>query len=184
MTEFYLAYQSELLWTLITLISIILLQFIARKTIKRVGRVSNFMVARTLLISKYVSTLLVILAIGALLFIWNINFKDLGLLFSSVFAVIGVALFAQWSILSNLTAGVVLFFYFPFKIGDEVKILDNEIKEDNEANNIFFIEDISAFHLHLRRKNGELLTYPNNMMLQKAVSLVRSANQSNTQIGS
>lgn len=34
------------------------------------------------------------------------------------------------------------------------------------------IEDIKAFHLHIRTLEGELITYPNNLILQKAVSLV------------
>lgn len=177
MKEFFIEHQSELLWTLITFTSILLIRFVASKTIKRVGSVNNFVAARTLLITKYVSILLFVLGIGALLFIWGVNFNDLGLLFSSVFAVIGVALFAQWSILSNVTAGVILFFSFPFKIGDRIKILDKEIMEEEERNNSFIIEDIKAFHIHLRRDNGELLTYPNNLMLQKAITLVRSTLQ-------
>lgn len=177
MKEFFLEHQSELLWTLITFTSILLIRFVVSKTIKRVGAVNNFVAARTFLITKYVSILLFVLGIGALLFIWGVNFNDLGLLFSSVFAVIGVALFAQWSILSNVTAGVILFFSFPFKIGDRIKILDKEIIEEEERNNSFIIEDIKAFHIHLRRDNGELLTYPNNLMLQKAITLVRSTLQ-------
>lgn len=176
MKEFFLAHQTELFWTLITFIIILLLRFIVHKTTRRIGRINNFVEARRLLIAKYASVLLSILGIGALIFIWGVNFKDLGLLFSSVFAIIGVALFAQWSILSNITAGVILFFTFPFKIGDQIKILDKEILDDvNAKNNVYIIEDIKAFHLHLRRASGELLTYPNNMMLQKAVALINSS---------
>ena len=175
MEDFFVVYKNELIWTLITFLGILLIRFIASKTIKRVGDINNFVAARTLLITKYVSILLFILGIGALLFIWGVNFNDLGLLFSSVFAVIGVALFAQWSILSNVTAGVILFFSFPFKIGDHIKILDKEIMEEEEDNNTYIIEDIKAFHIHLRRNNGQLLTYPNNLMLQKAVTLIHAA---------
>ncbi|KAG1658288.1 hypothetical protein GQR58_023053 [Nymphon striatum] len=88
----------------------------------------------------------------------------------------GVALFAQWSILSNITAGVILFFTSPYKIGDQIRIFDKEILDEAiDTNNIYTIEDIRAFHLHLRKASGELLTYPNNMMLQKAVALVNSS---------
>lgn len=34
------------------------------------------------------------------------------------------------------------------------------------------IGDIGAFKLYLRLDNGNLVTYPNNLMLQKAVALV------------
>jgi len=136
--------------------------------IRKIGKISDIVEARTLLITKYVSVLLTFLGVGALTFIWGVNFKDLGLLFSSIFAVIGVALFASWSILSNITAGVILFFSFPFKIGDRVKILDKDIESEEP----YLIEDIKAFHVNLRKDNGELLVYPNNLMIQKAVTLV------------
>ena len=35
------------------------------------------------------------------------------------------------------------------------------------------IQDIGAFQLHLRLDNGNLVTYPNNLMLQKAVTLIQ-----------
>ena len=35
------------------------------------------------------------------------------------------------------------------------------------------IEDIRDFQLHLRLDNGDLVTYPNNLILQKAVTLVQ-----------
>ena len=67
-----------------------------------------------------------------------------------------------------MTAGVILFFSFPFKIGDRIRIWDKEFEGDSE----FVIEDIRAYHVHLRKDSGELITYPNNLFLQKAVSLL------------
>ena len=43
----------------------------------------------------------------------GIGYGQLAIFFSSVFAVVGVALFAQWSILSNITASLIIFFGFP-----------------------------------------------------------------------
>jgi len=123
MEEFFTTYQKELVSTGLTFIVLLLFRFLAKTTIKRVGRLSKIAEARTKLITKFVLFGLSFLTIGVLIFIWGVNFKEIGLLFSSVFAVIGVALFAQWSILSNITAGVILFFAFPFKIGDQIKIL-------------------------------------------------------------
>lgn len=168
MENFVANHQSELFATVITLIVLLILRFLINKTIRRIGRISDIVEARTLLITKYVSIMLTFLGAGAFAFIWGVNFKDLGLLFSSIFAVIGVALFASWSILSNVTAGVILFFSFPFKIGDRVKILD----KDTESEEPYLIEDIKAFHVNLRKDNGELLVYPNNLMIQKAVTLI------------
>ncbi|MEE9364470.1 MAG: mechanosensitive ion channel family protein [Cellulophaga sp.] len=168
MTDFFLEYQGELLRTLITLIGLIIVKLVSTKTIRRVGRISNIKEGRTRLIVKYVSGGITVLSIVAFILIWGVDIKELGIIFSSAFAMLGVVLFAQWSILSNVTAGVILFFSFPYKIGDRIKIMDKELSADEE----YLIEDIKAFHVHLRKNNGELLTYPNNLMLQKAVSLV------------
>jgi small-conductance mechanosensitive channel len=93
--------------------------------------------------------------------------NQIALVFSSVFAVVGIALFAIWSILSNITSGVIMFFSFPYKVGDKIMIHDTDFP--TEA----IIEDIGAFQLHLRLDNGNLVTYPNNLMLQKAVTLIK-----------
>ena len=174
MQEFLELYQSEILGSLLVCFVILITRFISIKTVKRVGRLGDLNEVRTRLIIKYISYGLLFLAIAALIFVWGVNIREIGLIFSSVFAVIGVALFAQWSILSNITAGIILFFSFPYKIGDRIRIQDKDI--DYEGN--YIIEDIKAYHVHLRKQNGELMTYPNNLMLQKAVSLIATADES------
>jgi len=168
MEEFIVDYKSELLATVITIITLLVLKFIVSKTIRKVGNISDLNRVRTRLIIKYVSFGLSTIGIVVIIFIWGVNFRQLGLIFSSMFAVVGVAIFAQWSILSNVTAGIILYFSFPFKIGDRIKIMDKEM--EHEGN--YIIEDIRAFHIHLRNDKSELLTYPNNLMLQKAIMIV------------
>lgn len=170
MEELIVQYQRELLGTLGLGILLLILRFIAVNTVRRVGRISDLNEIRTRLIVKYISYVLLFVGLGSLIFIWGVNIREVGLIFSSVFAVIGVALFAQWSILSNITAGIILFFSFPYKIGDRIQIRDKELDYDGS----YIIEDIKAYHVHLRKENGELMTYPNNLMLQKAVSIIES----------
>lgn len=173
MNEFLSNYKNEIVLTLVVLVLLLVLKFIFTKAAKKVAKLGDFNPVRTNLIVKYISIALTIVTFAACTLIWGVNYKDLGVLLSSIFAVIGVALFAQWSILSNLTAGVILFFSFPFKIGNSVKILDKELLDaETPQGEIFVIEDIKAFHLHLKKANGEILTYPNNMILQKGVVLV------------
>lgn len=171
MDTLFIEYKNELLGTAICLLVLLILKYLGTKAIKKVGKISDINEVRTRLIIKYSTVGLTTFGVVALILIWGVEMKDIGLVFSSVFAVIGVALFAQWSILSNVTAGVILFFSFPFKIGDKIKIMDKEIELPNE---VYLIEDIRAFHIHLRRNNGELFTYPNNMMLQKAIALAQT----------
>jgi len=166
MDDFIATNQQEILATTIVILALLVIKFVSTKAIRKIGRISDLNHARTRLIIKYVSIALFAIAIGAVIFIWGVNFQEIGLLFSSVFAVIGVAMFASWSILSNVTAGIILFFSFPFKIGDRIRILDGDFPEEAD------ILDIKAFHLYLRKDNGELVTYPNNLLLQKGVALI------------
>ncbi|MFT5862207.1 MAG: MscS family membrane protein [Flavobacteriales bacterium] len=73
---------------------------------------------------KYVDFTLIMIGILTGVFIWSIQARDIGWVTSSVFAVVEIGFFAQWSALSNLTSGVIIFFTFPYKIGDHIKIHD------------------------------------------------------------
>lgn len=102
-----------------------------------------------------------------LIVIWGVDTKNIFLTLSSVFAVIGIALFAQWSVLSNITSGVILFFSPAYRIGNYIKILDKDLPVEAK------IEDIFAFYTHLRTKEGELQIFPNNLLLQKAIQIIQ-----------
>jgi hypothetical protein len=55
-----------------------------------------------------------ILALIAVILIWGVQAKDI-IIISSITTVVGVAMFAQWSILSNIT-GIILFSPFLLKL--------------------------------------------------------------------
>jgi len=166
MSNFFSTYQNEIILSLIVLILLIIVKYILQASIRKIGRKSGINDARINLIIRYSVVTLVLIALLIEAFIFGAEPKDLSLVFSSVFAVIGIALFAIWSILSNITSGVIMFFSFPYKVGDKIKIHDKDFPIEA------IIEDIGAFQLHLRQDNGDLVTYPNNLILQKAVTLV------------
>jgi small-conductance mechanosensitive channel len=121
---------------------------------------------RTNLVIKYIHILLNLLALIGVIVIWGVQKKDIFITLSSVTTVVGVAMFAQWSILSNITSGVILFFFFPFRIGDIIQVHDKDFPIQAE------IEDIKAFHIYLKTIDGERITYPNNLLLQKGISII------------
>lgn len=168
MKEIIINYQNELLGSVFTILVLLIIRFVATNTIRRIGRSGDLNTSRTKLIIKYVSIGITTVGLVALILIWGVNIRQLGLIFSSVFAVIGVALFAQWSILSNITAGIILFVAFPFKIGDRIRIMDKEFEAEEEL----IIEDIKLYYIHLRNSKGDQITFPNNMMMQRAVSRI------------
>lgn len=167
MYEVFTTYRQQIAFTVAIIIILAVIQIILRKAAHRVGKHSEINITRTKLMFKYINILISLVAIFLFAGAWGMGLRDLSLIFSSTFAVIGVALFAIWSILSNVTSGIIMFFSFPYRIGDKIKIHDKDMPIEA------VIEDIKAFHLHLRMDNGELTTYPNNLILQKAVTLVK-----------
>lgn len=167
MQELFQLYQTEITYTAAVFVILLLFRFSLKTTANKVGKRQDINLARIKLMFRYINVLIVFIAIFLLLIVWGFEISQLSLVFSSVFAVVGVALFAVWSILSNITSGVILFFSFPYKIGDQIKI------HDKDAPIEAIIEDIKAFQLHLRTTDGEFITYPNNLILQKPVSLIK-----------
>lgn len=159
-------YSQELFATGIVIFLIIVLRLVVFRLVKRFARSSEIIEHRSNLVIKYIHLLINILATIALIIIWGVKKDDIFLTISSITTVVGVALFAQWSILSNITSGVILFFFFPFRIGDTIKIHDKDFPIQGE------IEDINAFHINLKTASGEKITYPNNLLLQKGISIV------------
>ncbi|SDH30432.1 mechanosensitive ion channel domain-containing protein [Winogradskyella thalassocola] len=167
MNSIFHNYQDQILYSTILLITLFIIRKIIVITVKKIGRKSGTTEARAGLIGRYATVTLVLIAILLETFILGAETRDITLVFSSVFAVIGIALFAIWSILSNITSGIIMFFSFPYKVGDKIKIHD---KDDSI---IGIIEDIRAFQIHLKDEKGDLVTYPNNLILQKAVTLLQ-----------
>lgn len=160
-------YNDELIITGIVLLSLFIIRYTINFTIKKIAKKSDINTARIRLMQRYVSVTLLLIAIIIESFIFGAKFEDLAVIFSSVFAIIGIALFAIWSILSNITSGIIMFFNFPYKVGDKIAIHDKDFPIQA------IIEDIRAFQLHLRLDSGDLVTYPNNLMLQKAITLLQ-----------
>ena len=164
--SFFSGLTKEVLATMILLGIVIFLRIITAKLIRRYAKLSSIMEHRTNLVIKYIHILINLLALVGIIVIWGVEKNDILFTLSSVTTVVGVAMFAQWSILSNITSGVILFFFFPFRIGDVILVHDKDFPIKAE------IEDIKAFHIYLKTEEGERITYPNNLLLQKGISII------------
>ncbi|HEY1197067.1 mechanosensitive ion channel family protein [Flavobacterium sp.] len=159
-------YSREIIATIVLIAILIVLRMIIAKLVKQFAATSQLFEHRTNLVIKYINILMNILVTTTLILIWGVKTDDIFVTVSSIATVIGVAMFAQWSILSNITAGMVLFFSFPFRIGDTIKIHDKDFPIEAE------IEDINTFHVSLKTKEGEKIVFPNNLLLQKGISII------------
>jgi small-conductance mechanosensitive channel len=102
---------------------------------------------------------------GFLLFIWGVKQNELVFFITSMLTVLGIAFFAQWSIISNVTATLVIYFNHPAKIGDTIIIMDKEFNIEAR------ISDIGIFFMTLKTAEGEVITIPNNLFIQKMVKV-------------
>jgi small-conductance mechanosensitive channel len=81
-------------------------------------------------------------------------------------AVLGIGFFAQWSILSNITASFILFFYHPIRIGHRIKIIDKDYNWVGEVKNI------TAFYFFIETDAGENISLPNSLVMQKGIEIL------------
>jgi len=165
--RFFDSYIKEAIATGLVILVVVFLRIIVTKAVKRYSRSHTGIEKRTNLVIKYINLLVNILALISLIVIWGVQKNDILITLSSIATVVGVAMFAQWSILSNITSGIILFFSFPFKIGDVIKVHDKDFLVEGE------IIDINAFHTDLLTKDGERIVYPNNLLLQKGISIMK-----------
>jgi len=166
MYNFFSLYNNEITNTLIVFGVFFVIQLVVRLFIRRIGNSKGKNIGRIRLIGRYVTVTFFLIALLIVAFVLGVKIEDLIVVFSSVFAILGITLFANWSILSNVTSGIIMFFSFPYKIGDKIHIHDKDYQI------VGVLEDIRSFQLHIRKDDGELVTYPNNLLLQKAVSLI------------
>ncbi|WP_448827003.1 mechanosensitive ion channel domain-containing protein, partial [Capnocytophaga bilenii] len=119
-------YLYQMIATIVALVIFMILRYLVNTIIDNIGKTSEFAESRTQLVKKYIDYFIYMLALLVIISIWGIKPEQIFLFISSVLTVIGVAFFAQWSILSNITAGIILFFSSPFKIGNVIKIMDKD----------------------------------------------------------
>ncbi len=119
--------------------------------------------------------LLFLLLVVVLSIIWGIDIKGLLVLASSMIAVVGVALFAAWSLLSNITAFFILLGQRNFAQGVTVRIVDGSNYVEGK------VIEVNLFSTVLQTSNGEQVMYPNNLIVSRPV-IVKQPEQKPTEL--
>src|SRR3989338_3175996 len=155
--------QLKLIETGVLIIISIGLKFGIKAVIDRTSSKFAHATPRSNVIKRVFNIILLVLSVGILSMIWGVNQSELLFFISSTITVLGIAFFAQWSILSNITSSMIVFFNYPTKIGDHVTILDKEFQIQGR------IIDIAVFYVILESDEGEKITIPSNVFMQKMV---------------
>lgn len=156
------SYQLKIILTILILITVITIKKLINKLIHKSPDTNVRRERQTKKIFGIILGLITIIIIPA---IWGLRLENFYTVTASIFAVLGVAFFAQWSFLSNITAGVILYFNHPLKIGDTITINEGENSLTGE------IDDITFFFLHIKDVNNIIYTIPNNIIIQKTINI-------------
>ena len=156
-------YDYKIIYSVAVLVTAFFIRLLITNSLKKIQTKFDFQKARILVLNKIITILIYITVIIIVSFIWGVDEKQLLVYVSSFLTILGVAFFAQWSILSNITAGIILFINYPVKIGDTITILEKDNNISGE------IKDIGAFFITLRTPEKELIIIPNAVILQKNI---------------
>ncbi len=159
-------HKEEILYSIALILVMFVITLITKSAIRKFSFVRSIEINRRKIIFN-LSYLLTYLITGALLaLIWGVDLRQFSLFVSSILAVLGVGFFAQWSILSNLTASVILFFSHPVRIGDRIRILDKDFNWIGE------VKDITGFYFFMKTDIGENISLPNSLVIQKGIQIL------------
>ena len=156
-------YKIKIVETVITILGFLITKFIIKRIIRKVGIKFKYQSGRIKITNKIVGVLLLTILIIFSMIIWGVNQSELFLFLSSVLTILGVAFFAQWSIISNITSTLIIFFNHPIKIGDTLTIIDKDFQIEGR------LSDIGVFFIIIKTKENKKITIPSNVFMQKMI---------------
>lgn len=158
--------KIQILETLVTLFLYAIASYLTKNVIDNTLKKAQLQRARRKMIIKVTHLFLSIAVVILLAGIWGLQQKEIAVFASTVLTVLGIAFFAQWSLLSNITSSLIIFFTHPMRLGDTIKILDKDYPMEGE------VAELTYFFVHLKTKDGEIITVPNSLIFQKSVSVI------------
>ena len=87
--------DPQIKYSLITLVSLFIARTIIAFIVLKIGKRNGIIKARVKLINRYITSSLLIIALLIEAYIFGAEFQNLVVVFSAVFAVLGMALFAE-----------------------------------------------------------------------------------------
>lgn len=157
--------EYQLIESGIILMLFFIIRFIVNWSVKKTWKVRGYVRERLIVVRRATSFILIIVFGLILSSIWGIDQSEIILFVTSILTVIGIAFFAQWSILSNITAGLILFFNNDIRYGEYLTVLE----KDNNINGI--VIEIGVLFTRLKTDEGKVISIPNSIIIQKMISV-------------
>jgi small-conductance mechanosensitive channel len=159
--EWCVGHLYSLIWTGVMLVIYLLVTKITLPMIEKKVDQSNFKSEEVIKAYHMIRLVAGILTLAVILIIWGVDFSGLLVLSTSLITLTGVALFASWSLLSNITCYFLILFHTSFRRGNLIRILD----ADNYVEG--YISEVGLFNTKLLTEQREVIVYPNNLVLNR-----------------
>ena len=157
-TEFFTS--MKVILTLVVILIGIILKIVVYSLISRRAKKDNVSSSRKKGIRKVLSSLIWVFVIVSIIMIWGIEFQNIWVTLLSFLALVAIGFFAVWSMLSNILAGIIIFFAKPFKSGDNIKIIPEGIEGR--------VVSVGSVFTTLKTKK-EIVNIPNNLVMQRII---------------
>lgn len=165
--DFLTAHQEQFVETAVCVIAFLLLRLFGHRIVRNAIVRSSFKAKEEKEILRLLNLFNAVVFAIVITAIWGVKQNEILIFATSVITVLGVAFFAEMSILSNITSCLVLFFQHPIKIGDTLRIEEGEIVLEG------VLEDITYFFVFLRTVDGRMVTLPNTTLLKAPFTIVQ-----------
>jgi small-conductance mechanosensitive channel len=164
----------QIIESIIILACYIIMYFIFKTVINDYLKKTRLERSRRKMAIRAIQLFSTITAITLLTGVWGFQQNEIALFASTILTALGIAFFAQWSLLSNITSSILIFFNHPVKIGAHIKILHKDYYYEGE------VTEMNYFFVHIKTDNNAIITIPNSHFFEKSFLVSDKKNNNNT----
>jgi small-conductance mechanosensitive channel len=161
MQEMYRAYAGNIIASLVIIIIYIVARRYTRPKIEESVQQSRLNDESYKIARNSVNAILGTILIALICIVWGLDFRGLLFLSTGILTITGVALFANWSLISNITAFLILLMHSSYRRGNFLRVFD----ADNYIEG--YISEINLFNTKMLTEDREIIIYPNNLLISR-----------------
>lgn len=124
--------------TIIAMVLFVALRWVVRRAIDNYATDHRLSSSRIASARRAVSVMGILVLVGVLAITWSINFQSFMVVSGAILATMGIGFFASWSILSNVTASIIMFWRFPMHVGDRIGLIENDPSLPRSRSSLLF----------------------------------------------
>jgi len=159
-----------------------LLRLLTRRLLARVGKHYTLPAQIEMAIRRLSNFIIGAVALVAILHALDVQASVLWTAFTGFAAVGAVAFFAAWSVLSNIFCTFLIFTTRPFRLGDQIELLENGEKPGLKG----VVTDINLIYTTLHEVggpvDGTLMQIPNSLFFQRGLRRWRGSDAASTSL--